>query len=53
MIQLLQQEWYYEKSWVKGRFFVEKGIASMTSSKEVEQIIMRELQKWWEDCLNG
>lgn len=36
------------KSWVQGRFFVEKGIASMTSTSEIEQIIMQELQKWWD-----
>ena len=31
--------------WVMGRFFVEKSIA-LTKPK-VEQIIMRELKKWW------
>ena len=37
-----------KKSWVKGRFFVEKGIVSLSSVAEIEGIIMRELQKWWE-----
>lgn len=37
-----------KKSWVQGRFFVEKGITSLKSTSEIEQIIMRELQKWWD-----
>jgi hypothetical protein len=37
-----------KKSWVKGVFFVEKGIVSIKSVSEIEQIIMRELQKWWD-----
>lgn len=39
-----------KRSWVKGRFFVEKGILSLASVSEIEGIIMRELQKWWEGC---
>ena len=39
-----------KKSWVKGVFFVEKGIASIKSVSEIEQIIMRELRKWWDAC---
>lgn len=39
-----------KKSWVQGKFFVEKGITSLTATKEIESIIMRELQKWWEGC---
>lgn len=41
-------EWY-----VFGHFFVERGIVRLTSTKEIEQILMSELQKWWEGCLNG
>lgn len=37
-----------KQKWVKGRFFVEKGILSIASVTEIEQIIMRELQKWWD-----
>lgn len=37
-----------KKSWVEGRFFVEKGILSLANVDEIEQIIMRELQKWWD-----
>ena len=37
--------------WVMGKFFVEKSIIS--TNEQVEQIIMKELQKWWDDCLNG
>ena len=32
--------------WVMGRFFVEKSILQTT--EKVEQIIMNELQKWWD-----
>ena len=31
--------------WVVGKFFVEKSIA--ITAQQVEQIIMKELQKWW------
>lgn len=34
--------------WVEGRFFVENSI-DLTKAK-VEQIVMNELQKWWEKC---
>jgi len=37
-----------KKSWVKGKFFVEKGIESLVNVSEIEQIIMQELQKWWD-----
>ena len=35
-------EWY-----VFGHFFVERGIVRLKSTKEIENIIMDELQKWW------
>lgn len=35
-------EWY-----VFGHFFVERGIIRLKDTKEIEQIIMDELQKWW------
>ena len=36
-------EWY-----VFGHFFVERGILRMENTTEIEQIIMQELQKWWD-----
>ena len=36
--------------WVMGKFFVEKAILKTSSSKQIESIIMKELQKWWEGC---
>lgn len=34
--------------YVFGHFFVERGIEQLNSTKEIEQIIMKELQKWWD-----
>ena len=34
--------------WVMGRFFVEKSIIMTQESSQLEQIIMKELQKWWD-----
>lgn len=39
-----------KKSWVMGKFFVEKGIISLNNVAEIESLIMRELQKWWKGC---
>lgn len=36
----------YGSGWVMGRFFVEKSI--LQTESQVEQIIMKELQKWWD-----
>lgn len=36
-------EWY-----VFGHFFVERGIVRLKNTTEIENIIMDELQKWWE-----
>lgn len=36
--------------YVFGHFFVERGIVQLTESKEIESIIMKELQNWWEGC---
>lgn len=36
-------DWY-----VFGHFFVERGILQLKDTFEIEQIIMRELQKWWD-----
>ena len=46
---------YQEKSewFVYGHFFVERGIEKLENTTEIEKIIMRELQKWWEGCFNG
>ena len=35
--------WY-----VFGHFFVERGIVQLENTGEIEQIIMRELRKWWD-----
>lgn len=39
--------------WVMGRFFVEKAILQTAGNKQLESIIMNELEKWWEECLDG
>lgn len=41
-------DWY-----VFGHFFVERGIQQLTGTKEIESIIYAQLQKWWEECING
>lgn len=33
--------------WVMGRFFVEDSITMTEKSNDLDQIIMKELQKWW------
>lgn len=38
------------EGWVMGRFFVEKAILQTENGTQIEQIIMNELQKWWEGC---
>lgn len=37
-----------KKPFVKGRFFVEKGILDLGNTSEVENIIFKHLQKWWD-----
>ena len=39
--------------YVFGHFFVERGMVKLTNTQEIESIIMRELEKWWEGCVNG
>ena len=34
--------------YVFGHFFVERGILQLNDTDKIEQIIMRELQKWWD-----
>lgn len=34
--------------YVFGHFFVERGILQLANTQEIEGIVMRELQKWWE-----
>ena len=34
--------------WVMGRFFVEASMLVTENSSQLESIIMRELQKWWD-----
>lgn len=36
--------------WVMGRFFVEKSIIQVGESQQLNNIIMRELEKWWKGC---
>lgn len=42
-----------KKSWVQGRFFVEKSILQIENSVAVEKIINTQLQKWFRWCVNG
>jgi hypothetical protein len=37
-----------DKTYVYGRFFVERGILLACNKQQIEQIIMKELQKWWD-----
>ena len=41
------------RDWVKGRFFVEISIATLDASTQIEQIVYKNLQKWWKECLKG
>ena len=34
--------------YVFGHFFVERGILQLTNTQQVEQIIMKKMQKWWD-----
>ena len=34
--------------YVFGHFFVERGILQLENTRQVEEIIMRKLQKWWD-----
>lgn len=36
--------------YVFGHFFVERGILEMSNANEIERIIMKKIQKWWEGC---
>lgn len=38
---------------VFGHFFVERGIIRLKDTKEIEAILFRELENWWEGCING
>lgn len=42
-----------KKSWVKGRFFVEKSILTLENTSELNKIIYKELKKWFGWCVNG
>ena len=37
-----------DETYVFGHFFVEKAIVEISESSALEQIIMKELQKWWD-----
>lgn len=43
-----KNQWGGPYKWVVGRFFVEKSIIEVANSTQIEQIIMKELQKWWD-----
>lgn len=36
--------------WVQGSFFVEKSILQTANSIQLEQLLMKQLQKWWKEC---
>ena len=40
-------------NWVVGRFFVERAIVQTAENNQLNDIIMKELRKWWEGCLNA
>ena len=40
-----------KRSWVQGRFFVEKSIVE--TEPVVEQLITKQLNKWWKWCIRG
>ena len=42
-----------KQAWVKGRFFVEISLSQLAESKQIEQILYKQLQKWWKECLSG
>lgn len=42
-----------KKSWVQGRFFVEKSILQVENSAVIEKILHKQLKKWFRWCLNG
>ena len=41
-------DWY-----VFGHFFVERGIMRLKDTKEIEAMLLRELERWWGECING
>ena len=42
-----------KNSWVQGRFFVEKSILQLENSVGIEQIVYKQLDKWFGWCVNG
>lgn len=42
-----------KRSFVKGRFFVEKGILELGNTKLVEALIEKHLENWWKGCFDG
>ena len=39
--------------WVMGKFFVEKSILTVENQKQFEEMIYKELSKWWRKTVNG
>ena len=42
-----------KKSWVDGKFFVEKSILQVENSAVIEKIINKQLKDWFGWCVNG
>jgi hypothetical protein len=42
-----------KKSWVDGRFFVERSILEVANTTQVEKFIYKELNNWFRWCVNG
>lgn len=42
-----------KKSWVHGRFYVERSILTVEHSNTIDKIIEKELRNWFGWCING
>ena len=42
-----------KKSWVFGRYFVERSIIQAKNNRAIEQLLYKQLQKWFRWCVNG
>lgn len=42
-----------DPTYVFGRFFVENSILQLNNTKQIEQILYKQLQQWWKGCFNG
>lgn len=39
--------------YVFGHFFVENSILQLSNTKQIEQIVYKQLQQWWKGCFHG